>query len=176
MDTEHSFENTIERDNNGEIADGTFSCYPTDRQDASPELPERTHKADGDDQIATPDVKEGSLPGVDPELPPETAHVEETDARDVPPSDSPLLEHKPEDTPVNRAQYSLEIPPSTPRPSSPLRIAIDSIHPTKPTEDDHPTSPTKRKEEAVQPPTEICEFLPIPKAEEHETLTQGIFP
>ena len=32
MDIEHNFENTIERDHNGDIADGTFSCYPTNSQ------------------------------------------------------------------------------------------------------------------------------------------------
>ena len=51
-----------------------------------------------------------------------------------------------------------EMPP-TPRHSSPLQIALEQIHPSNPKGEDHRlTSPTERKEEAVQLPTEVCEF------------------
>jgi hypothetical protein len=177
MDIDHNFENTIESDNNGEIADGASSCHPTDSQEASPELLESTPEADGGNQIATPEVKKESVLSVNPGASPEPKHVEETDASVVPSSNLPGFEPRPEVTHVNfLTQYPLEMPPSTPQPSSPLRIAIDSIHWTRHAEDNHTTSPTERKEEAVQPPTEVCGFVRISKAEEHGTHTEGIFP
>jgi hypothetical protein len=59
---------------------------------------------------------------------------------------------------------ALEDTPPTPRDSSPLQIAIDSIHPSKVADDDHLTSPIERKEEDVQLPTEVCKF---PLVSEH---------
>ena len=60
----------------------------------------------------------------------------------------------------------LDITPPTPRDSSPLHLAINSIHPSKAYDDDHPISPTERKEGDVLPPIEICEFQP--PSEDHE--------
>jgi hypothetical protein len=57
----------------------------------------------------------------------------------------------------------LEDTPPTPRDSSPLQIAIDSIHPSKVADDGHLTSPIERKEEEVQLPTEVCEFPLVSK-------------
>lgn len=58
----------------------------------------------------------------------------------------------------------LEAMPPTPRNSSPSQLVIESIHPSKPY-DDSLVSPTERKENEVQQPTEVCGFPLIPSDE-----------
>lgn len=85
------------------------------------------------------------------------AKVDDSDAAE--PTEEDILHPKPTIAMSNPLLKSvLEDTPPTPRDSSPLQIAIDSIHPSKVEDDDHLTSPTERKEEEVQLPTAVCEF------------------
>ena len=63
--------------------------------------------------------------------------------------------------------------PPTPRDPSPLRVALDEIHPSKIPEDDNPISPTARKEEEIQLPTAICDFSAVTNDDEPQLVKKG---
>jgi len=70
-----------------------------------------------------------------------------------------------------------EMPP-TPRHATPLQLALEELHPSQ-LDGQYPTlkSPTERKEEAVHPPTEVCDFPVVhgDSSAEGETPGNGIF-
>jgi hypothetical protein len=68
-------------------------------------------------------------------------------------------------------KFMLELPPPTPRDSSPMQQALKDMHPAN--VDEEPTSPVDRKEEDVMPPTSICNFIP---ANVDEPSRQGNLP
>jgi hypothetical protein len=65
----------------------------------------------------------------------------------------------------------LEVSPPTPRDPSPVQAAMESLSPAR---DDLPTSPTERKEEELQLPTDVCDFPVVSHDDKpDETPTQG---
>lgn len=83
-------------------------------------------------------------------------HVDDSYSAD--PTDV-LVNPKPKIGLTNALSKSVhESTPPTPGDSSPLRVAIDKIYPSKVDNDDLFTSPTERKEGEVQLPTRVCEF------------------
>ena len=141
----------------------------------TPDLPDKA-KAGDHGQTTISDAKDEDVLPTQSGNSDERNHHGESESVDVTSTAPPPPEPEPETAAANELiEPEPETPLPTPRPSSPLRIAIDSIHSTKPDEDSHPTSPTERKEESVQPPTKVCAFPPISQAEEHERHVEGNF-
>lgn len=101
-------------------------------------------------------------------------HVDDSPSAD-PTDENVLVNPKPKIGLTNALFKSVhESTPPTPGDSSPLRVAIDKIYPSKVDDDDLFTSPTERKEGEVQLPTRVCEFASnAEKDGEAESNTKG---
>jgi hypothetical protein len=162
----------------GILPEGCFA----DRQGTGPELDSAAVTNDESQPITVPGkLDEPSISSTEDHDATESTQEEVLDPVDDEPTEVtptaplPTEEHlqptpeKPLSLPFLKTSL-LEVSPPTPRDPSPVQAAMESLSPAR---DDPPTSPTERKEEELQLPTDICEFPVVSHDDEpDETIAE----